>query len=155
MDDAQKYNGEAEKSKRTQTLFTSISFSQPDSAHPLSTGAFRSRGEEEEEEKGVQSTPPPSLALPLKSQDQDAGSSIPKPEYGITPDSLSLASSAEIASPTEAKDSKSMVSVEIMWLLGVTECHSRIKEKITKIASNASIVLVVRGQLRDLLFPLI
>uniref|UniRef100_A0A8C3RB35 LIM domain 7 n=1 Tax=Cyanoderma ruficeps TaxID=181631 RepID=A0A8C3RB35_9PASS len=37
MDDAQKYNGEVEKAKRTQTLFTSISFSQPDSAHPLST----------------------------------------------------------------------------------------------------------------------
>ncbi|NXO35470.1 LMO7 protein, partial [Locustella ochotensis] len=108
MDDAQKYNGEVEKAKRTQTLFTSISFSQPDSAHPLSTGAFRSRGEKEEEEKGVQSTLPPSLALPLKSQDQDAGSSIPKPEYGIPTDSLSLASSAEIVSPTEPKDSKSM-----------------------------------------------
>uniref|UniRef100_A0A8C3UKQ6 LIM domain 7 n=1 Tax=Catharus ustulatus TaxID=91951 RepID=A0A8C3UKQ6_CATUS len=90
MDDAQKYNGEVEKTKRTQTLFTSMSFSQPESAHSLSTGAFGSRGEEEEEEKGVQSTPPPSLALPLKSQDQDAGSSIPKPEYGIPPDSLSL-----------------------------------------------------------------
>ncbi|NWZ76174.1 LMO7 protein, partial [Poecile atricapillus] len=108
MDDAQKYNGEAEKAKRTQALFTSISFSQPDSAHPLSTGAFRSRGEEEEEEKVVQSTPPPSLALALKSQDEDGGSSIPKPEYGILPDSLSLASSAETASPTEPKDSKSM-----------------------------------------------
>uniref|UniRef100_A0A8C3NEP5 Uncharacterized protein n=1 Tax=Geospiza parvula TaxID=87175 RepID=A0A8C3NEP5_GEOPR len=95
MDDAQKYNGEVEKAKRTQTLFTGVSFSQPDSAHSLSTGAFRSRGEEEEEEKGVQSTPPPSLALALKSQDQDAGSSIPNPEYGIPPDSLSLASSAE------------------------------------------------------------
>ncbi|XP_039405882.1 LIM domain only protein 7 isoform X8 [Corvus cornix cornix] len=43
MDDAQKYNGEVEKAKRTQTLFTSISFSQPDTAHPLSSGAFRSR----------------------------------------------------------------------------------------------------------------
>uniref|UniRef100_A0A8C0TXT4 LIM domain 7 n=1 Tax=Cyanistes caeruleus TaxID=156563 RepID=A0A8C0TXT4_CYACU len=43
MDDAQKYNGDVEKAKRTQALFTSISFSQPDSAHPLSTGAFRSR----------------------------------------------------------------------------------------------------------------
>lgn len=129
MDDAQKYNGEVEKTKRTQTLFTTMSFSQPESAHSLSTGAFGSRGEEEEEEKGVQSTPPPSLALSLKSQDQDAGSSIPKPEYGIPPDSLSLASSAEIASSTEPKDSKSMVSVEIVWLLGVTECHSRIREK--------------------------
>ncbi|KAM7066765.1 LIM domain only protein 7 isoform 1-T1 [Acridotheres tristis] len=108
MDDSQKYNGEVEKTKRTQTLFTSASFSQPDSAHSLSTDAFGNRGEEEEEEKGVQSTPPPSLALPLKSQDQDAGSSIPRPEYGIPPDSLSLASSAEIASSTEPKDSKSM-----------------------------------------------
>ncbi|XP_065482809.1 LIM domain only protein 7 isoform X9 [Caloenas nicobarica] len=43
MDDTQKYNGEVEKAKRTQTLFTSSSFSQPDSAHPLSTSAFRTR----------------------------------------------------------------------------------------------------------------
>ncbi|OPJ67004.1 LIM domain only protein 7 isoform D [Patagioenas fasciata monilis] len=43
MDDTQKYNGEVEKAKRTQTLFTSSSFSQPDSAQPLSTSAFRSR----------------------------------------------------------------------------------------------------------------
>ncbi|KAM6212380.1 LIM domain only protein 7 isoform 8-T8 [Sarcoramphus papa] len=43
MDDTQKYNGEVEKTKRTQTLFTSSSFSQPDSAHPLSASAFRSR----------------------------------------------------------------------------------------------------------------
>ncbi|XP_032907795.1 LIM domain only protein 7 isoform X7 [Catharus ustulatus] len=43
MDDAQKYNGEVEKTKRTQTLFTSMSFSQPESAHSLSTGAFGSR----------------------------------------------------------------------------------------------------------------
>ncbi|XP_014821358.1 PREDICTED: LIM domain only protein 7 isoform X12 [Calidris pugnax] len=43
MDDTQKYNGEVEKAKRTQTLFPSSSFSQPDSAHPLSTSAFGSR----------------------------------------------------------------------------------------------------------------
>ncbi|NXV23894.1 LMO7 protein, partial [Cepphus grylle] len=107
MDDTQKYNGEVEKAKRTQTLFTSSSFSQPDSAHPLSTGAFRSRGEEEEKE-GVQSTPPPSLALPVKSQDQDAGSSILKPEYSSPPDSLSLASPAENVSLPEPEDSKSL-----------------------------------------------
>ncbi|XP_052641916.1 LIM domain only protein 7 isoform X5 [Harpia harpyja] len=107
MDDTQKYNGEVEKAKTTQTLFTSISFSQPDSAHPLSASAFRSRGEEEEEEKeGVQSTPSPSLALPVKSQDQDAGSSILKPEYCSPPDSLSLASSAENVSLPEPEDSK-------------------------------------------------
>ncbi|XP_068010722.1 LIM domain only protein 7 isoform X7 [Melanerpes formicivorus] len=107
MDDTQKYNGEVEKAKRTQTLFTSVSFSQPDSAHPLSTGAFRNRGEEEEKE-GVQSTPPPSLALPVKSQDQDSGSSILKPEYCSPPDSLSLASSAENVTLPEPEDSKSL-----------------------------------------------
>ncbi|XP_065534173.1 LIM domain only protein 7 isoform X2 [Lathamus discolor] len=107
MDDTQKYNGEVEKSKRTQTLFTSSSFSEPDSAHPLSTGAFKSRGEEEEEKEGVQSTPSPSSALPVKSQDQDAGSSILKPEYCCPPDSLSLASSAENVSLPEPEDSKS------------------------------------------------
>ncbi|XP_075344424.1 LIM domain only protein 7 isoform X11 [Mycteria americana] len=109
MDDTQKYNGEVEKAKRTQTLYTSSSFSQPDSAHPLSASAFGSRGEEEEEEKeGVQSTPPPSLALPVKSQDQDAGSSILNPEYCSPPDSLSLASSAENVSLPEPEDSKSL-----------------------------------------------
>ncbi|KAM7131517.1 LOW QUALITY PROTEIN: LIM domain only protein 7 [Ciconia maguari] len=109
MDDTQKYNGEVEKAKRTQTLFTSSSFSQPDSAHPLSASAFGSRGEEEEEEKeGVQSTPPPSLALPVKSQDQDAGSSILNPEYCSPPDSLSLASSAENVSLPQPEDSKSL-----------------------------------------------
>ncbi|NXP46271.1 LMO7 protein, partial [Heliornis fulica] len=109
MDDAQKYNGEVEKAKRTQTLFTSSSFSQPDSAHPLSTSAFRSRGEEKEEEKAsVQSTSPPSLALPVKSHDQDAGSSILKPEYCSPPDSLSFASSAENVSLAEPEDSKSL-----------------------------------------------
>ncbi|XP_026703745.1 LIM domain only protein 7 isoform X14 [Athene cunicularia] len=108
MDDAQKYNGEVEKAKRIQTLFTSSSFSQPDSTHPLSTSAFRSRGEEEEEKESVQSTPPSSLALPVKSQDQDTGSSILKPEYCSPPDSLSLASSAENVSLPEPEDSKSL-----------------------------------------------
>ncbi|NWS55133.1 LMO7 protein, partial [Chunga burmeisteri] len=106
MDDTQKYNGEVEKAKRTQTLFTSSSFSQPDSAHPLSVSGFRSRGEEEEKE-GVQSTPP-SLALAVKSQDQGAGSSILKPEYSSPPDSLSLASSAENVSLPEPENSKSL-----------------------------------------------
>ncbi|KFP91311.1 LIM domain only protein 7, partial [Apaloderma vittatum] len=115
MDDTQKYNGEVEKAKRTQTLFTSSSFSQPDSAHPFSTSTFRNKGEEEEKE-GVQSTPPHGFALPVKSQDQDAGSSVLKPEYCSPPDSLSLASSAENVSLPEPEDSKSLVSVEIMSL---------------------------------------
>lgn len=123
MDDTQKHNGELEKAKRTQTLFSSSSFSQPDSAHPLSTSAFRSRGEEEEEGKeGVQSTPPPSLALPVQSQGQDTGSSVLKREYYSVPDSLSLASSAENVSLPEPENSKSLVSVEVILLLSVTEC---------------------------------
>uniref|UniRef100_A0A8C0B340 LIM domain 7 n=1 Tax=Buteo japonicus TaxID=224669 RepID=A0A8C0B340_9AVES len=93
MDDTQKYNGEVEKAKRTQTLFTSSSFSQPDSAHPLSASTFRSRGEEEKEEKeGVQSTPSPSLALPVKSQDQDAGSMHIVSSLTYLEDKLSLIS---------------------------------------------------------------
>ncbi|NXY60901.1 LMO7 protein, partial [Callaeas wilsoni] len=144
MDDAQKYNGEVEKAKRTQTLFTSISFSQPDSSHPLSTGAFRSRGEEEEEEKGVQSTPPPSLALPVKSQDQDAGSSIPKAEYDNPPDSLSLASSAETASPTEPKDSKSMEQYSEMRIsINQRPGHSRSFGFTTNWSSSGAIVRTV------------
>ncbi|NWR14501.1 LMO7 protein, partial [Emberiza fucata] len=144
MDDAQKYNGEVEKAKRTQTLFTSISFPQPDSAHPISTGAFRSRGEEEEEEKGVQSTPPPSLALPLKSQDQDAGSSIPKPEYGIPPDSLSLASSAETVTLTEPKDSKSMEQYSEMRIsINQRPGHSRSFGFTTNWSSSGAIVQTV------------
>ncbi|XP_041275835.1 LIM domain only protein 7 isoform X11 [Onychostruthus taczanowskii] len=144
MDDAQKYNGEVEKAKRTQTLFTSISFSQPDSAHPVSTGASRSRGEEEEEEKGVQSTPPLSLALPLKSQDQDAGSSVPKPEYGIPPDSLSLASSAETASLTEPKDSKSMEQYsELRISINQRPGHSRSFGFSTNWSSSGAVVQTV------------
>lgn len=114
MDDTQKHNGEVEKAKRTQTLFSSSSFSQPDSTHPLSTSAFRSRGEEEEEKEGVQSTPPPRLALPVQSPDQDTGSSVLKREYYSVPDSLSLASSAENVSLPEPENSKSLVSVEII-----------------------------------------
>ncbi|XP_059695139.1 LIM domain only protein 7 isoform X1 [Haemorhous mexicanus] len=141
MDDAQKYNGEVEKAKRTQTLFSSISFSQPDSAHPLSTGAFRSRGEEE---KGVQSTPPLSLALPLKSQDQDDGNSIPKPEYGIPPDSLSLASSAETATLTEPKDSKSMEQYSEMRIsINQRPGHSRSFGFTTNWNSSGAIVQTV------------
>ncbi|KAL9867110.1 LIM domain only protein 7 isoform 5-T5 [Geothlypis trichas] len=144
MDDAQKYNGEVEKAKRTQTLFTSISFSQPDSAHPLSTGAFRSRGEEQEEEKGVQSTPPPSLALPLKSRDQAAGSSIPKPEYGIAPDSLSLTSSAETATLTDPKDSKSMEQYSEMRIsINQRPGHSRSFGFTTNWSSSGAIVQTV------------
>ncbi|XP_021272918.1 LIM domain only protein 7 isoform X2 [Numida meleagris] len=108
MDDAQKYNGEVEKAKRTQTL-TSSMFSLPDSTYSLSTSVLRRRGEEEEEEKeGVKSAPTPSLTLPVKSQDQDAGDSILKPEYCSPPDSVSLASSAENASLSEHDDSKSL-----------------------------------------------
>ncbi|XP_072210030.1 LIM domain only protein 7 isoform X17 [Excalfactoria chinensis] len=108
MDDAQKYNGEVDKAKGTQTLSSSM-FSLPDSTYSLSTSVLRRRGEEEEEEKeSVKSAPTPSLSLPVKSQDQDAGDSILKPEYCSRPDSFSLASSAENASLSEHDDSKSL-----------------------------------------------
>ncbi|XP_027750102.1 LIM domain only protein 7 isoform X2 [Empidonax traillii] len=145
MDDTLKYNGEVEKARRTPTLFTSISFSQPDSAHPLSTSAFRSRGEEEEEEKeGVQSTLAPTLALPVKSQDQDVGSSILKPEYDIPPDSLSLASSAEIKSPTEPEDSKSMEQYSEMRIsINQRPGHSRSFGFTTNWSSSGAFVQTV------------
>ncbi|KAM6286286.1 LIM domain only protein 7 isoform 6-T6 [Spheniscus humboldti] len=147
MDDTQKYNGEVEKAKRTQTLFTSSSFSQPDSAHPLSASAFRSRGEEEEEEEekeGVQSTPPPSLALPVKSQDQDAGSSILKPEYCSPPDSLSLASSAENVSLPEPEDSKSLEQYSEMRIsINQRPGHSRSFGFTTNWSSSGAFVQTV------------
>ncbi|XP_064911907.1 LIM domain only protein 7 isoform X25 [Columba livia] len=145
MDDAQKYNGEVEKAKRTQTLFTSSSFSQPDSAQPLSTSAFRSRGEEEEEEKeSVQSIPPPSLALPVKSQDQDAGSSILKPEYCSPSDSLSLASSAENVSLPEPEDSKSLEQYsELRISINQRPGHSRSFGFTTNWSSSGAFVQTV------------
>ncbi|NWU94185.1 LMO7 protein, partial [Upupa epops] len=124
MDDAQKCNGEVEKTKRTQTLFSSSSFSQPDSAHPFSTSALRSRGEEEEEKEGVQSMPLPSLAV--KPQEQDAGSSILKSEYCVPSDSLSLASSAENVSVPEPQNSKSLEQYcEMRISLNQRPGHSR------------------------------
>ncbi|KAM9205954.1 LIM domain only protein 7 isoform 10-T10 [Mergus octosetaceus] len=108
MDDTQKYNGEVEKAKRTQTLLTSSSFSLPDSSYSLSVSVLGSRGEEKEEEKGIKTTPTPSLTLPVKPQDQDARGSILKPEYCSPPDSVSLASSAENVSLPEHEDSKSL-----------------------------------------------
>ncbi|NXV75160.1 LMO7 protein, partial [Atlantisia rogersi] len=145
MDDTQKYNGEVEKAKRTQTLFTSSSFSQPDSAHPLSASTFRSRGEEEEEEKeSVQSTPPPSLPLPVKSQDQDAGSSILKPEYCSPPDSLSLASSAENVSLAEPEDSKSLEQYsELRISINQRPGHSRSFGFTTNWSSSGAFVQTV------------
>ncbi|NXW20733.1 LMO7 protein, partial [Circaetus pectoralis] len=144
MDDTQKYNGEVEKAKRTQTLFTSSSFSQPDSAHPLSASAFRSRGEEEEEKEGVQSTPSPSLALPVKSQDQDAGSSILKPEYCSPPDSLSLASSAENVSLPEPEDSKPLEQYSDMRIsINQRPGHSRSFGFTTNWSSSGAFVQTV------------
>ncbi|XP_065482813.1 LIM domain only protein 7 isoform X12 [Caloenas nicobarica] len=145
MDDTQKYNGEVEKAKRTQTLFTSSSFSQPDSAHPLSTSAFRTRGEEEEEEKeSVQSIPPPGLALPVKSQDQDAGSSILKPEYCSPSDSLSLASSAENVSLPEPEDSKSLEQYsELRISINQRPGHSRSFGFTTNWSSSGAFVQTV------------
>ncbi|XP_040440151.1 LIM domain only protein 7 isoform X2 [Falco naumanni] len=143
MDDTQKYNGEVEKAKRTQTLFTSSSFSQPDSAHPLSTSAFKSRGEEEEKE-GVQSTPPPSSALPAKSQDTDAGSSILKQEHCIPPDSLSLVSSVENVSLPEPEVSKSLEQYSEMRIsINQRPGHSRSFGFTTNWSSSGAFVQTV------------
>ncbi|XP_074944759.1 LIM domain only protein 7 isoform X5 [Phalacrocorax aristotelis] len=146
MDDTQKYNGEVENTKRTQTLFTSSSFSQPDSAHSLSSAAFRSRGTEEEEEEkgGVQSTLPPSLALPVKSQDQDVGSSVLKPEYCSPPGSLSLASSAENVSLPEPEDSKSLEQYSEMRIsINQRPGHSRNFGFTTNWSSSGAVVQTV------------
>ncbi|XP_037231931.1 LIM domain only protein 7 isoform X2 [Falco rusticolus] len=143
MDDTQKYNGEVEKAKRTQTLFTSSSFSQPDSAHPLSTSAFKSRGEEEEKE-GVQSTPSPSLALPAKSQDTDAGSSILKQEHRIPPDSLSLVSSVENVTLPEPEVSKSLEQYSEMRIsINQRPGHSRSFGFTTNWSSSGAFVQTV------------
>ncbi|XP_030319273.1 LIM domain only protein 7 isoform X1 [Calypte anna] len=142
MDDTQKYNGDVEKAKRTQTLFTSNSFSQPDSAQPLSTSTIRGRGEEEE--KGVQSTPPSVLALPVKSQDQGAESSILKPEYCSPPDSLSLASPAENESLPEREDSKSLVQYsELRISINQRPGHSRSFGFTTNWSSSGAIVQTI------------
>nr|XP_013806763.1 PREDICTED: LIM domain only protein 7 isoform X10 [Apteryx mantelli mantelli] len=125
MDDAQKYNGEVEKTKRAQTLFTSSSFSQPDSVHPLSPIALGSRGEEEEKE-GVKTTPTPGLTVSVKSQDQDTGSCILKSDYCSPPDSISLASSAENASLPESENSKTQEQYSEMRIsINQTPGHSR------------------------------
>ncbi|XP_009704759.1 PREDICTED: LOW QUALITY PROTEIN: LIM domain only protein 7 [Cariama cristata] len=153
MDDTQKYNGEVEKAKRTQTLFTSSSFAQPDSAHPLSVSGFRSRGEEEEKE-GVQSTPP-ILALAVKSQDQGAGSSILKPEYSSPPDSLSLASSAENVSLPEPEDSKSLEQYSEMRIsINQRPGHSRSFGFTTNWSSSGAFVQTIEEGSPAALCPL-
>ncbi|NXF93741.1 LMO7 protein, partial [Eubucco bourcierii] len=142
MDDSQKYNGEVEKDRRIPTLFTSNLFSQPDSVHSLSTGEFRNRGEEEDKE-GVQSTPP-SLALSVKSQDQDAGSSILKPVYCSPPDSLSLASSAENVNLPEPEDSKSLEQYSEMRIsINQRPGHSRSFGFTTNWSSSGAFVQTV------------
>ncbi|XP_035176437.1 LIM domain only protein 7 isoform X21 [Oxyura jamaicensis] len=126
MDDTQKYNGEVEKAKRTQTFLTSSSFSLPDSSYSLSTSVLGSRGEEEEEERGVKTTPSPSLTLPVKPQDQDARGSILKSEYCSPADSVSLASSAENVSLPEHEDSKPLEQYsELRISLNQRPGHSR------------------------------
>ncbi|NXI73329.1 LMO7 protein, partial [Anseranas semipalmata] len=144
MDDTQKYNGEVEKAKRTQTLLTSSSFSLPDSSYSLSTSVRGSRGEEEkEEEKGVKSTPTPSLTLPVKSQDQDAGGSILKPEY-CSPDSVSLASSAENVGLPEHEESKSLEQYsELRISLNQRPGHSRSFGFTTNWSSSGAFVRTV------------
>ncbi|XP_019380261.1 PREDICTED: LIM domain only protein 7 isoform X10 [Gavialis gangeticus] len=111
MDDAQKYNGEVDRAKRAPALFTSNSFSQPETRQPLSTTAWKSGVEdaedEEEEEEGIKRTHLPISVASTASQDQDAGSHGLKSEYYTSPDSLTVAPSAERRSLPEPEVSRS------------------------------------------------
>uniref|UniRef100_A0A7M4FP76 LIM domain 7 n=1 Tax=Crocodylus porosus TaxID=8502 RepID=A0A7M4FP76_CROPO len=73
MDDAQKYNGEVDRAKTAPALFTSNSFSQPETRQPLSTTAWKSGVEdaEEEEEEVAPSAERRSLPEPEVSRSQD------------------------------------------------------------------------------------
>ncbi|XP_019385329.1 PREDICTED: LIM domain only protein 7 isoform X6 [Crocodylus porosus] len=109
MDDAQKYNGEVDRAKTAPALFTSNSFSQPETRQPLSTTAWKSGVEdaEEEEEEGIKRTHVPISVASAASQDQDAGSHGLKSQYYTSPDSLTVAPSAERRSLPEPEVSRS------------------------------------------------
>ncbi|XP_059576463.1 LIM domain only protein 7 isoform X5 [Alligator mississippiensis] len=116
MDDAQKYNGEVDRAKRAPALFTSNSFSQPETRQPLSTTALKSGNEdaedeeeeeEEEKEEDIKRTYSPISVASAVSQDQDAGSHGLKSEYYTSPDSVTVAPSAERRSLPEPEVSRS------------------------------------------------
>lgn len=121
MDDAQKYNGEVDRAKRAPALFTSNSFSQPETRQPLSTTALKSGNEdaedeeeeeEEEKEEDIKRTYSPISVASAVSQDQDAGSHGLKSEYYTSPDSVTVAPSAERRSLPEPEVSRSRVSLK-------------------------------------------
>ncbi|XP_075774996.1 LIM domain only protein 7 isoform X15 [Pelodiscus sinensis] len=106
VDDAQKYNGEVDRSKKSQTLLTSYSFSQLDAEPLLSTDPKTSGGEEEKER--IKRTESPTLIASATSQYQDTVPHGLKSEYYTPPDTITVSSSAEIKSLPEPEVSVSL-----------------------------------------------
>nr|XP_032655756.1 LIM domain only protein 7 isoform X7 [Chelonoidis abingdonii] len=105
VDDAQKYNGEVDGAKRSQSLLTSYSFSTLEAGPLLSADAMTSGGKEEKE--SIKITESPTLRASATSQYQDAVSPGLKSEYYTHPDPITVASSAEIRSLPEPEVSVS------------------------------------------------
>lgn len=110
MDDVQKYNGEVDGAKRSQTLLTSYSFSTLEAGPLLSADAMTSGGEEEKE--SIKRKESPTLRASATSQYQDAVSPDLKSEYYTHPDPVTVAASAEIRSLPESEVSVSQVSLK-------------------------------------------
>ncbi|XP_039400094.1 LIM domain only protein 7 isoform X7 [Mauremys reevesii] len=105
VDDAQKYNGEVDGAKRSQSLLTSYSFSTMEAGPLLSADAMTSGGKEEKE--SIKITVSPALRASATSQYQDAVSPGLKSEYYTHSDPITVASSAEIRSLPEPEVSVS------------------------------------------------
>ncbi|XP_044867336.1 LIM domain only protein 7 [Mauremys mutica] len=105
VDDAQKYNGEVDGAKRSQSLLTSYSFSTMEAGPLLSADAMTSGGKEEKE--SIKITESPALRASATSQYQDAVSPGLKSEYYTHSDPITVASSAEIRSLPEPEVSVS------------------------------------------------
>uniref|UniRef100_A0A8C4VNJ6 LIM domain 7 n=1 Tax=Gopherus evgoodei TaxID=1825980 RepID=A0A8C4VNJ6_9SAUR len=105
LDDAQKYNGEVDGAKRSQSLLTSYSFSTLEAGPLLSADAMTSGGKEEKE--SIKITESPTLRASATSQYQDAVSPGLKSDYYSHPDPITVASSAEIRSLPEPEVSVS------------------------------------------------
>ncbi|XP_073203089.1 LIM domain only protein 7 isoform X2 [Lepidochelys kempii] len=106
VDDVQKYNGEVDGAKRSQTLLTSYSFSTLEAGPLLSADAMTSGGEEEKE--SIKRKESPTLRASATSQYQDAVPPDLKSEYYTHPDPVTVAASAEIRNLPESEVSVSL-----------------------------------------------
>ncbi|KAM9170581.1 LIM domain only protein 7 isoform 4-T4 [Pangshura tecta] len=95
VDDAQKYNGEVDGAKRSQSLLTSYSFSSMEAGPLLSADAMTSGGKEEKESIKITESPALRVSAGLKS------------EYYTHSDPITVASPAEIRSLPEPEVSVS------------------------------------------------